>query len=173
MKNLLSIDFIKGLTYLSMGIILGVLSAFSFLRTNWESFKPDFFFWISIFSTVASIVLLFFSIWQYLVGKSEKEKNSAQIKIWMEGANGLHQSLRTIGISAISQSGMTSKYSSVNDVGLAIYGVADNAKALYQSLYEERCVTEAEYTKQQTEIGDAMHQQRLAQFKRTQNPIQP
>lgn len=164
MKKFLNIDFIKGLAYISTGAVLGVLSGLSFLRTHWESFRPDFFFWMSIVTTILSTVLLLFSVWQHLVGKSEKEKNSAQVKIWMEEASGIHKSLTTIGIHSILQGGMPSKYSSVNDVGLAVYGVADNARALYQSLYEERCVTEIEYRKQQSEIGEAMHRQRLAQL---------
>jgi high-affinity Fe2+/Pb2+ permease len=155
--------FLKPLPYLlglAVGLSLGILATLSLLRTVWETFKPDFFFWSSIIMTVISLILVGFSIWQYLSVQSEKKKGDAQVKIWMQSAQGLDTALRTISVNTMNHAS-TRQYSSVNDVGMAIFALAENAQALYQSLYEERCVTEEEYTTQQREIGNAMHKKRL------------
>jgi signal transduction histidine kinase len=155
---------IKYACYLLAGIFVAFGTIQSALNTEWQIIKIDFFFWLSIVTTLLSFGLFAFSLWQYLKVEKEREKSKAQIKIWMEDARGIDAALRNIGINAISSSGMQSKFSSVNDVGLAVYALADTAKALYRSLYEERCITETEYVKQQNEIGAAEHRARLETF---------
>lgn len=167
----ISVD-LSGFVFLSLGAFIGALSALSFLRTEWEGFHPDFFFWVSILTTFSSFIFLIASIWQYLHGKAEKEKSSAQVKIWMEEANGITASLKNIGVNAIAGT-TVAHYTTVNDVGLAVYAASENARALYQSLYEERCVTEIEYRAQQKEIGKAMHEQRLNSIIASQNATIP
>jgi hypothetical protein len=46
--------------------------------------EKDFFFWWSIVSTLLSLALLCFSIWQYMKGRSYEEKVKAQVKVWMQ-----------------------------------------------------------------------------------------
>ena len=151
-----------------VGAVAGIVSTLSFLRTEWSTFQPDFFFWTSIIMTLSSIGLTGFSIWQYLSVQAERKKGDAQVKIWMQDASGLDNALRTLAVNSMDTI-TTSKYSSVNDIGMAIFALASSAKALYQSLYEERCVTEEEYTKQQREIGLAMHSSRLKEL--SKDPI--
>jgi hypothetical protein len=160
-----SLTFGHALLYFVGGSLIGLLSALSFMRTQWENFSPDFFLWTSVITTIFSVILLGFSIWQYLSGKSEKEKSDAQVKIWMEEANGIYKGLGAIYVNSLHSGRGDNTYSSVNDVGMAVYAVAENTKALYQSLYEQRCVTETEYRKQQSEIGQVMHEQRLSQLR--------
>lgn len=154
---------------LLLGFVIGALSALSFLRTVWSDFRPDFSFWISIIMTITSFFFAALSLWQYWEARSEKKKGDAQVKIWMQDAQGLDNAMRMIGINAINNASANT-YSSVNDVGLAVYALASSAKGLYQSLYEERCVTEQEYTSQQREIGNAMHKKRLDEIDKSPNP---
>lgn len=148
--------------FLVIGLICGVILTAATYHTNWISVGGDFFFWASIITTIFSVVLGGYSLSQYLSVEYERRKGDAQVKIWMENANGIHQGLRTISINCIdTQDPDFPKYSTVRDVGMAIYALAESAKTLYQSLYEERCVTEDQYAAQQKEIGEAMHRQRL------------
>jgi len=157
---------------LFVGILIAIPSTLSFLRNNWVDFHPDFFFWGSIIMTIASILLAGFSIWQYLSVQSEIKKGDAQVKIWMQDASGLENAIRTLAVNSMDTPGIPSnKYSTVNDIGMAVFALASSANALYQSLYEERCVTEEEYTKQQKELGDAMHKQKLEKLSNTPKNI--
>jgi hypothetical protein len=155
--------FFKVILLLFIGLFIGIFSALSFFRTEWENFHPDFFFWWSIVATIISLFLLCFSIWQHLSVESEVRKGDAQVKIWMQDANGLRAGLQTIVVNCIVPPNQqaTSKYSSVNDVGMAVYAFSSAAQALYQSLYEERCITEEEYRQQQKKFSDAMQAQQL------------
>ncbi|MFA5312218.1 MAG: hypothetical protein WC375_02730 [Methanomassiliicoccales archaeon] len=149
-----------------LGTVIGIFSTLSFLRTEWTNFSPDFFFWTSIVTTILSLLLLCFSIWQHLAAETGRVKGDAQVKIWMEAANGISRGLQSIAINGMPTNDPNfPKYSSVRDMGMAVYAFSDSAKALYQSLYEERCVTETEYSRQQKEIGDALHAQRLNKIK--------
>ena len=113
--------------------------------------KFDFFFAWSIFSTFLSLIFLIATIWQFLEGRKQKERNTAQVKIWMQDANGVSQSL-----VRVVQDNLQKRYTSTNDVCNAVWAIQANVFALYQSLYEERCVTEKEYKKQQKELMDEL-----------------
>lgn len=107
----------------------------------------NIFFWWSIVTTILSILFLIVSIWQYFEGLKQKERNTAQVKVWMQGANGVSLSLQRI-----VQDNLSKRYSSTNDVCNAVWAVHANAFSLYQSLYEERSITEKEYKEQQKEL---------------------
>jgi len=125
----------------------------------------DFFFWWSVVSTILSIILLCFSIWQYQKGQNQEEKIKAQVKVWMQDANGL-----SIGLKRIVGDNLAKRYSTTNDVCNAIWGVEASAFALYQSLYEERCVTEEEYKARQKKVADILETQHLDQVKNKSLP---
>jgi len=116
----------------------------------------DFFFWWSVVSTIISIILLAFSIQQYVEGRKQKERSNAQVKIWMQDANGITQALLRIIKDNIDK-----RYSSADDVCNAIWAVHASCFALYQSLYEERAVTEEEYKEQQKEFFDQIKKQQI------------
>ncbi len=119
----------------------------------------DFLFWWSIVSTIIGVILLCFSIWQYLAGKNQAEKIKAEVKVWMQDANGISQSL-----TRIVQDNLGKRYSSTNDVCNAVWAVQASAAALYQSLYEERCVTEEEYKERQKKIADMIEKNQAKQI---------
>ena len=148
--------FWSGFFWFILGLCVGIPSALSFIRTDWENFRPDFFFWVSILTTIISLLLLCFSIVQYLAALHEKKKGDAQVKIWMQDANGLYEAMGSISVNCYpSTNSPLPRYSSVPDVGMAIYSLRSTAQALYQSLYEERCVTEEEYKAQKKQLADA------------------
>ena len=114
----------------------------------------DFFFWWSILSTGLNVILICISIWQYWKGRNQTEKLKAQVKIWMQDANGI-----SIGLHRIVTDNLGGRYSSTNDVCNAVWAVHSSASALYQGLYEERCVTEEEYKARQKKIADKVEAQ--------------
>ncbi len=109
--------------------------------------NPDFFFWWSVVSTVIGIGLLCISIWQTLEAKNAAKRSIAQVKIWMQEANGLQ-----IGLTRIVQDNLDKRYSTTSDIANAIWTLQSSAFSLYQSLYEERSITEEEYKQQQREL---------------------
>lgn len=123
-------------------------------------------FWWSVISTVLSVVFLGVSIWQIVDGRKQKERSNAQVKIWMQDANGIVQGLaRMIQIN----------YSTTEDIKNSIYTLHASAFALYQSLFEERAVTEEEFREQQKQIAKdvkkAFQQQQAVQSRSA--PSQP
>jgi len=142
-----------------LGIVLGLTGSLSFLRTNWTEYQIDFFFWWSILSTTIGLFLIVFSVWQYWEGKSQLEKNKAQVKVWMNDANGISNALQRV-----VRDNLDKRYSSTNDMGNAIWSVEALSKALYQSLYEERCVTEEEYRARQKKISDLIDKQQFSEL---------
>lgn len=114
----------------------------------------DFFFWWSVVSTIIGIILLCFSIWQVAQAQNEKIRKKDQVKIWMQDAFGLMQ-----GLTRIVQDNLDKRYSSTNDMANAVWAIQANALALYQSLYEERCVTEEEYKQSQIELRNELKKQ--------------
>ncbi len=114
----------------------------------------DFIFWWSVVSTIFSVIFLGVSIWQIVEGRKQKERSNAQVKIWMQDANGLTQALLRI-----IQDNLAKRYSSTNDVCNAVWAIHASSFALYQSLYEERAVTEDEYKQQQKEINEQLKKQ--------------
>lgn len=114
----------------------------------------SFFFWWSVVSTIIGIALLIFSVWQYLSGRSKEERLKAQVKVWMQDANGISTSLNRVVIDNLQK-----RFSTTNDVCNAVWAIQSSASALYQSLYEERCVTEEEYKERQKKIAARIEQQ--------------
>lgn len=107
----------------------------------------DIFFWWSVISTLIGVILLIVSVWQYLSARNSDERKRAQVKIWMQDANGVQ-----LGLQRMIQDNLASRYTSTNDMANSAWTLHASAFALYQSLYEERCVTEDEYKKQQQEF---------------------
>ena len=71
--------------------------------------------------------LLCFSIWQYKDGKNQSEKIKAQVKVWMQDANGIRTALQRI-----VRDNLDGRYSSTNDMGNTVWGIEATASALYQ-----------------------------------------
>lgn len=114
------------------------------------------FFWWSILSTLLSVIFIIVSIWQYFKSKTQEDKNKAQVKVWMQDANGISQAL-----NRIVNDNLYRRYTSTNDVCNAVWAIQSNAAALYQSLYEERCVTEDEYKARQKKLADIVDKEQL------------
>ena len=108
-----------------IGILLGIFSALSFLRTNWLLFKPDFFLWASIVLVVINIILVFVTQQQINNSSSEKKTTDARIKIWAEDSKGL--------ITALSKI-QKSKFTADSDIICAIAIIELSANSLFQSL---------------------------------------
>jgi Rps23 Pro-64 3,4-dihydroxylase Tpa1-like proline 4-hydroxylase len=118
-------------------------------------------FWWSVVSTIIAIAttiggvwLLCISIKQTSQAESEKNRKKDQVKIWMQDANGVTQ-----GLTRIVQDNLDKRYSSTNDMANAVWAIQAAAFALYQSLYEERCVTEEEYRQSQIELRNELKKQ--------------
>ena len=122
--------------------------------------QTNFFFWWSVVSTIIGMILVYYSIWQHSKVKNQEEKTKAQIKVWMQGANGISDALRRVVGDNIDK-----RYSTTNDVCNAVWAIQSSAFSLYQSLYEERCVTEKEYKEGQKKIADAIENEKFGQFK--------
>lgn len=121
----------------------------------------SFTFWWSIISTVIGIALLCVTIWQTKAALDEKKRSKSQVKIWMQDANGI-----SLAMQRIIRDNLDGRYSSTNDIANAIWALHTPAFALYQSLYEERCVSEEEYKEQQKEFQEEIKKLR-------QNPSLP
>ena len=111
----------------------------------------DFFFWFSVVSLIINIILMVFAYGQIVGGRKEKERRNAQVKIWMQSAQGLHEALLRI-----IQDKWADLYSSVQDVTNTVHAVHATAFAHYQSLYEERAITEEEYKQEQKELRESI-----------------
>ncbi len=149
----------KVVALIAFGFVVGVISGLSFLRTQWGSFNIDFFFWWSIVSTLFGLGFAGVSIWQYWESKSQIRKNNAQVKVWMQDANGIRQALQRI-----VRDNIDGRFTTTNDMGNAVWGVEANAGALYQSLYEERCVTEQEYKARQKTLADLLDKKQFLEI---------
>lgn len=152
-------DFVKITTLSTGSFLIGVASGLSFLRTKWETYSVDFFFWMSLVTSLLSLIFVGIAVWQYWENKSQIKKINAQVKVWMQDANGLQQALQRI-----VQDNIQGRYSSTNDMGNAVWAVEANTRALYQSLYEERCVTEDEYRERQNKISQLLDRRQFAEL---------
>jgi Rps23 Pro-64 3,4-dihydroxylase Tpa1-like proline 4-hydroxylase len=113
-------------------------------------------FWYSIISTVVGLILLVISVGLTVKAWLDAQNKKMQVKIWMQDANGIQQAL-----SRIIRDNLDKRYSSTNDMANAIFAVQASAFALYQSLYEERCLTEAEFKEDQQELRKKIKEQFL------------
>lgn len=110
-----------------------------------------FFFWFSVVSVVLNIALLVWGYGQVVSNRKDKEQKNAQVKIWMQSADGVNQALQRI-----IQDKWQGLYSSIHDVVNAVHVAHASAFALYQSLYEERAISEEDYKKEQKALRDAI-----------------
>jgi len=108
-----------------------------------------FTFWWSVISTIIGVILLCVTLWQTKAARDEKKRSNSQVKIWMQDANGI-----SLAMQRIIRDNLDGRYSSTNDIANAVFALQTAAFALYQSLYEERCVTEKEYKEQQKKIQE-------------------
>lgn len=83
----------------------------------------------------------------------DAKNKKAQVKIWMQDANGLQVSL-----ARIIQDNLGGRYSSTNDMANAIWSLQSIAFSLYQSLYEERCLDEKEFIKEQQALRKELNE---------------
>ena len=161
------------LSFFGVGVLTGICLIISF-HVQWTEMHADFYFWASLIMTLISVLLAGLTIWQYRAAEVERKKGDAQVKIWMQDANGLYEGLRTISVNCFSVLPAPAfRYSSVQDAGMAIYSLANSAQALYQSLYEERCVTEEQYRTQQRELGEVRHAQQLQKIQNDGKTVVP
>lgn len=109
--------------------------------------KSDAFFWWSVVSTLVNVLLAGFGIWQITLVQAERKHRQDQIKIWMHSANGLQESLKRI-----VGDNLDGRYSSTNDIANAIWALHSGVFGMYQSLYEERAISEEDYKKEQKEL---------------------
>lgn len=111
--------------------------------------NKDFYFWASIVSLVINIVLILVSVGLFVANRKEKERRNAQVKIWMQDARGISE-----GIQRIINNKWQGLYSSVKDVVNSVHVLGAPADSLFQSLYEERTMTEDEYKEEQKRYRD-------------------
>ena len=78
----------------------------------------------------------------------------------MQDANGIHQALQRIVSDNLNK-----RYSTTDDVCNAIWAIHAATFALYQSLYEERCITEEEYKEGQKKISEMIQAQQTTSNK--------
>ncbi|MEJ0002201.1 MAG: hypothetical protein WDN09_03455 [bacterium] len=131
------------------------LSAISYKWINPSAYQVGPGAWWSIFSTILNILLLCFSLWQYLKGQEQGKRNKAQIKIWMLDAKGILNALIKV---------QTLKHTKTSDAHNAISMIEAAANAMHQSLYEERVLEEEDYKeseKRKIQIADEQEMQAL------------
>lgn len=69
----------------------------------------------------------------------------------MQDANGIHWAMMRI-----VQDNLDKRYSSTSDIANSVYSLDSSIFALYQSLYEERCIDEEDYKKEQVDIRQSL-----------------
>lgn len=116
-----------------------------------KNMDRGFYFWFSIVSLAINALLIMVSVGLLVANRKEKERRNSQVKIWMQGANGVHQAL-----GRIIQDKWNGLYSTVQDVVNAVNAVQPSAFAQYQSLYEERALSEDEWKKEQSELRNRL-----------------
>lgn len=122
--------------------------------------------WWSIISTIIGIILLIVSVWLLVANKKERERRTAQVKIWQHHANGI-----SLGLKRIVQDANTNFYSNLKDVTSAVWAVETSAFSLYQSLYEERTITEDEYKQEQKEMREELKNKNQSNLKNSKTEI--
>lgn len=105
----------------------------------------------TIVSLAVNVVLIVISVALAVVGWKDKRSSKSQVKIWMEQANGIQQALQRI-----IDDKWRGLYSNVDGITNAVWAVAASAFALYQSLYDERVITEKEYKEHQMKLREKL-----------------
>ncbi len=109
---------------------------------------------INTASLIINVVLTIVSVGLAVAAWKENQNKKSQVKIWMEQANGVQQ-----GLQNIIDDKWRGLYSGVNDITNAVWAVKASAFALYQSLYDERVITEKEYKEHQMKIRAQLDKQ--------------
>ena len=101
-------------------------------------------FWWSILSSLVNLILLIVSVALAVYTWRETQNKKGQVKIWMNDANGVQQSLQRIIIDNLQR-----RYTTTNDMANAVWAVQSMAFSLYESLFEERVIKEKDFIKEQ------------------------
>lgn len=109
----------------------------------------DLITWFSIVSLIINVILIVYSYGLYVASKKEKESRNAQVKIWMQYANGI-----THGLQRITANFLEDLWTKKEDITGAVHSLEAVSFSLYQSLYEERVISEEEYKEEQKKIRD-------------------
>lgn len=117
----------------------------------------NFIFWYSIISTLISLILLIISVGLAVKTWLDAQNKKMQVKIWMQDANGIQ-----LALSRMIADNLAKRYSSTDDMANAIFAVQASAFALYQSLYEERCLKEKDFIADQQELRRKVKEQFLS-----------
>lgn len=102
---------------------------------------------INVTSLVLNVILTIISVGLAVANWKDAQKKNDQVKIWMEQANGI-----SVALQRIIQDKWQGLYSSVNDITNAVYVAQASAFSLYQSLYEERILSEKEVKEHQKRL---------------------
>lgn len=144
--------------------VLSVTGTLSFERTKWTSYQLDIFDWWSIVSTILNVILVCFSIWQYLQAENQKTRTKSQIKIWMQDAKGIVTALKRV---------QSARHSKTSDACNSISMIESSANAMYQSLYEERVVKEEDYQETEKKKADIVTEQEIQELKERASSVEP
>ncbi len=112
---------------------------------------------INLNSASINVILTVISVGLAVDAWKERQRRNAQVKIWMEQANGISQALQRI-----IQDKWADLYSSIHDVTNAVNAAHASAFSLYQSLYEERVLSEKEYKKHAMKLREHLDKKLLA-----------
>ena len=118
--------------------------------------------WFSIASIVLNVLLIMLSVGLAVNSWKANNRNKSQVKIWMEQANGLNQALLRIIWNK-----WENLYSTVTDVTNSVHIAQAASFSLYQSLYDERVVSEEDYKARQEKIWKKLDEEILNQDKQT------
>ncbi|MCL5094326.1 MAG: hypothetical protein M1355_04310 [Patescibacteria group bacterium] len=122
--------------------------------------NENLLFWWSVISTVLNVGLLLASVWLLSAEKERAKRKNSQVKIWQQDANGLSAALQRM-ISDV-HNGL---YTTTQDMANTLWALQALAFSLYQSLFEERAITEDEYKQQQKEL--------VEEYKKSRQPLIP
>jgi hypothetical protein len=102
---------------------------------------------INNISLIFNVVLTVISAGLIVASWRDARSKKSQVKIWMEQANGIQQALQRIIADIFG-----GNYSSIKDLAAAVNALHASAFAHYQSLYDERILTEKEVKEHQMKI---------------------
>ncbi len=114
--------------------------------------------WFSIASLVLNVLLIVLSVALAVNSWKADKRSKSQVKIWMEQANGLNQALLRI-----IQNKWAGLYSTVADVTNSVHIAQAASFSLYQSLYDERVVSEENYKARQEKLWKKLDKDLLDQ----------
>lgn len=104
---------------------------------------------INNISLVFNVVLTIVSAGLVVAAWRDTRSKKSQVKIWMEQANGIQQALQRIIADVFAGT-----YSSTKDIAASVHALQASAFAHYQSLYDERILTEREVKQHQMKLRE-------------------